>query len=123
MLAFNWLLSMGSGAILLQKMKWTGTTEKRLHSLFWISVLGTFFVSFLGGFLGEANGVEYGTQVVETIMPTAKLVLYPVRFLALLLISLKIDYSNLSTFYKFVAIVLYISIFFLVVASIFSYFG
>lgn len=119
MLALNWLFSMGSGAILLQKMKWTGSVEKRLHSLFWISVLGTFFVSFLDGFLGAANG----TQVVEAIMPTAKLILYPLRFLAILLIAFRIDYRNLSTFYKFIAIILYASIFFLIVTSIFSYLG
>lgn len=123
MLALNWLFSMGSGAILLQKMKWTGSVEKRLHSLFWISVLGTFFVSFLGGFLGAANGAQYGAQVVEAIMPTAKLILYPLRFLAILLIAFRIDYRNLSTFYKFIAIILYASIFFLIVTSIFSYLG
>lgn len=98
-------LSLVSAIILFTKINWTGKFEKKLYSLFWFALIGLGIGGFFSYFLGE--------------LLVIRLVLSTILFVSFVLLSFKIKYRSLSTFYKCLTVILHASNLILVLFSLF----
>lgn len=94
-------LSLISGIILFLKNNWTERIEKNLYLLFWLAIVGLSLGGFFSYFLGEL-------LIINIVLST-------ILFVSLILLSLRIKYEGLNTFYKFLLIILHGSNLFLVI--------
>ena len=88
-------LGLVSGIVLFNKIHWKGTLDKRLYSLFWISLIGLLLVGLLSSLISEL--------IVFRILLSITL------FCSLLVLTLRVKFNSLNSIYKMVALILYIS--------------
>lgn len=94
----TFFLSMVSGIILLGKLKWKDKVIKKIHAVFWSTVLVFAFLSHILIF-----------DIISTYPSLLIIILNILLLSSVIVLSFKINYNELNLFYKVIAIILYVS--------------